>query len=145
MQQVTSQVDIREVNDLVQRESAFVDQILSEAGKVVVGQKPMLERLLIGLLTGGHVLLEGVPGLAKTLTVKTLADTMDASSPPAPSRPCTRAHPGGSPTASSSSQRSSRARPAASGPPSPVKASPTAVAWARAQATQSARSAARAA
>ena len=79
MQQVQSQVDIREVNDLVQRESAFVDQILSEAGKVVVGQKPMLERLLIGLLTGGHVLLEGVPGLAKTLTVKTLADTMDAS------------------------------------------------------------------
>jgi len=74
-----AQADIREVNELVQRESAFVEQILSEAGKVVVGQKPMLERLLIGLLTGGHVLLEGVPGLAKTLTVKTLADTMDAA------------------------------------------------------------------
>jgi MoxR-like ATPase len=70
--------DIRELNDLVQRESAFVDAILTETGRVIVGQKQMIERLLIGLLTGGHVLLEGVPGLAKTLTVKTLADTMEA-------------------------------------------------------------------
>ncbi len=74
-----AQVDIREVNELVQRESAFVDQILAETSRVIVGQKQMVERLLIGLLTGGHVLLEGVPGLAKTLTVKTLADTMEAA------------------------------------------------------------------
>ncbi len=71
-------IDIREVNELVQRESAFVDQLLAEANRVIVGQKQMVERLLIGLVTGGHVLLEGVPGLAKTLTVKTLADTMEA-------------------------------------------------------------------
>jgi len=73
------ETDVRAVNELVQRESAFVDQVLAEAGKVIVGQRYMLERLLMGLLTGGHVLLEGVPGLAKTLTVKTLADTMDAT------------------------------------------------------------------
>ncbi len=71
-------IDIREVNELVQRESAFVDQLLAEANRVIVGQKQMVERLLIGLVTGGHVLLEGVPGLAKTLTVKTLAETMEA-------------------------------------------------------------------
>ena len=74
-----AQSDIREVNELVQRESAFVEAILGETGRVIVGQKAMIERLLVGLLTGGHVLLEGVPGLAKTLTVKTLADTLDAS------------------------------------------------------------------
>ncbi|WP_373046418.1 AAA family ATPase [Vulgatibacter sp.] len=73
------ETDIRAINELVQRESAFVDQLLAETGKVIVGQRYMLERLLMGLLTGGHVLLEGVPGLAKTLTVKTLADTIDAS------------------------------------------------------------------
>ena len=71
-------IDIREVNELVQRESAFVDQLLAETNRVIVGQKQMVERLLIGLVTGGHVLLEGVPGLAKTLTVKTLAETMEA-------------------------------------------------------------------
>jgi MoxR-like ATPase len=69
--------EIRALNDLVQKESAFVDALLTEAGKVIVGQKQMLERVLIGLLCNGHVLLEGVPGLAKTLTVKTLADTLD--------------------------------------------------------------------
>ncbi len=66
--------DVRIINDLVQRESGFADRLLSEVSKVVVGQKAMVERILIGLLTGGHVLLEGVPGLAKTLTVKTVAD-----------------------------------------------------------------------
>ena len=71
--------DIRAIHEQVQRESAFVDQILAEVGRVIVGQRYMLERLLMGLFTGGHVLLEGVPGLAKTLTVKTLADTIDAS------------------------------------------------------------------
>jgi MoxR-like ATPase len=70
--------DVRAVTELVERESAFVESIVNEVGKVVVGQEPMVERLLIGLLTGGHVLLEGVPGLAKTLTVKTLCDTVAA-------------------------------------------------------------------
>ncbi len=65
--------DIRSLNDMIRQESQFVDSILAEMGKVVVGQQHMVERLLIGLLTGGHVLLEGVPGLAKTLTCKTLA------------------------------------------------------------------------
>jgi MoxR-like ATPase len=71
--------DIRALNEMVQRESAFVDNLLAEAQKVIVGQRNMLERVLVGLMCGGHVLLEGVPGLAKTLTVKTLADTLSAS------------------------------------------------------------------
>jgi MoxR-like ATPase len=71
--------DIRLLNERVQQESAFVDALFSQAGQVIVGQKQMLERLLIGLVTGGHVLLEGVPGLAKTLTVKTLADCLELS------------------------------------------------------------------
>src|SRR6188472_1441447 len=70
--------DVKAVNELVQIESAFVDKITAEVGKVIIGQKYMVERILIGLLTGGHVLLEGVPGLAKTLTVKTVSDTMHA-------------------------------------------------------------------
>ena len=70
-------MDVRVINDLVQQQSAFVESLTAEVGKVIVGQKTMIERILIGLLTGGHVLLEGVPGLAKTLTVKTLADTLD--------------------------------------------------------------------
>src|SRR3954447_18676432 len=69
-------MDVRVINELVQRQSAFVDKLTAEVGKVIVGQKAMIERILIGLLTGGHVLLEGVPGLAKTLTVKTLADAL---------------------------------------------------------------------
>ncbi len=70
--------DVRAINELVQRESAFIDPILHEVRKVIVGQEQMVERILIGLLTGGHVLLEGVPGLAKTLTVKTVANTVHA-------------------------------------------------------------------
>src|SRR5881392_2728128 len=66
--------DVRAINELVQRESAFAERLMTEVGRVIVGQKAMVERILIGLLTGGHVLLEGVPGLAKTLTVKTVAD-----------------------------------------------------------------------
>jgi len=66
--------DVRVINELVQKESAFAERLIGAVGRVVVGQKPMIERILIGLLTGGHVLLEGVPGLAKTLTVKTVAD-----------------------------------------------------------------------
>src|SRR5690606_15309899 len=62
--------DVRGLNELVAAESSFIDDLLAEISKVVVGQNTMVERLLIGLLTGGHVLLEGVPGLAKTLTVR---------------------------------------------------------------------------
>ena len=70
--------DVRAINELVQRESAFVDAILHEVSKVIVGQRDMVERILIGLLTGGHVLVEGVPGLAKTLTVKTVCEAVQA-------------------------------------------------------------------
>jgi MoxR-like ATPase len=70
--------DIKRINDLVARESGFVEQILGEVRKVIVGQRALLDRLLIGLLGGGHLLLEGVPGLAKTLSVKTLADVIHA-------------------------------------------------------------------
>ncbi|MDI1477411.1 AAA family ATPase [Polyangium sp. y55x31] len=70
--------DVRALNELVAKESAFVDNLIAEVGKVIVGQTYMLERILIGLLTGGHVLLEGVPGLAKTLTVRTLCDALHA-------------------------------------------------------------------
>jgi MoxR-like ATPase len=69
-------MDVRVINDLVIQQSAFVEKLSAEVGKVIVGQRAMVDRILIGLLTGGHVLLEGVPGLAKTLTVKTLADSM---------------------------------------------------------------------
>ncbi len=65
--------DINEINELVKRESSFVEKLYSEIGKVIVGQNYLIERLLIGLLADGHILLEGVPGLAKTLSVSTLA------------------------------------------------------------------------
>src|SRR6201995_144908 len=68
--------DVRALNELVAKESAFVERLTNEVGKVIVGQTYMIERILIGLLTGGHVLLEGVPGLAKTLTVRTLCDVI---------------------------------------------------------------------
>ena len=68
--------DIRVVNELVEKESAFLDRLNSEIHKVVVGQQGMVERVFMGLLCGGHVLLEGAPGLAKTLTVNTLARCM---------------------------------------------------------------------
>jgi MoxR-like ATPase len=71
-------VDIKTVNEMIERESGFVDSLSSEIGKVIVGQKRMVERLLIGLLSNGHILLEGVPGLAKTLTIKTLATAISA-------------------------------------------------------------------
>ncbi len=70
--------DVKVINELVQRESAFSEKLMAEVGKVIVGQRYMVERIMIGLLTGGHVLLEGVPGLAKTLTVKTVADCLRA-------------------------------------------------------------------
>jgi MoxR-like ATPase len=70
--------EIEVLNDKIRRESAFVDDIQTEMGKVIVGQRAMTERLLVALLADGHVLLEGVPGLAKTLTVSTLASLCDA-------------------------------------------------------------------
>ena len=66
-------VDIKELNERINRESAFVDMINMEMGKVIIGQKQLTEGLLIGLLSDGHILLEGVPGLAKTLAIKTLS------------------------------------------------------------------------
>ncbi len=72
------QHDIKAINEKIQRESAFVDILQMEIGKVIVGQKYMVERLLVGLLSNGHILLEGVPGLAKTLSVKTLAAAIQA-------------------------------------------------------------------
>ena len=75
---MTEQVDIKEINEKIQRESAFIDLLSMEMKKNIVGQKDMVERLLIGLLANGHILLEGVPGLAKTLAIKTLATAVDA-------------------------------------------------------------------
>ena len=73
-----TETEINELAERIERESAFVTPLVEEVQRVVVGQDGMVERLLIGLLTGGHVLLEGVPGLAKTLTVSTLAQAIDA-------------------------------------------------------------------
>ncbi len=71
------ETDMNAIKEKVQTESRFVDSILSEAGKVIVGQRYMLERLMIALLADGHVLLEGVPGLAKTMTISTLSDIIN--------------------------------------------------------------------
>jgi MoxR-like ATPase len=70
--------DIRAINEKVRNESIFVEELFNEIGKVIVGQRYILERMLVGLLADGHILLEGVPGLAKTLAVKTIASTIDA-------------------------------------------------------------------
>jgi MoxR-like ATPase len=74
----TSSIDIRELNELIENESAFLDLLTLEINKVIVGQHKMIESLLIGLLSNGHILLEGVPGLAKTLAISTLSKTIDA-------------------------------------------------------------------
>ena len=71
-------VNIKELNERIQHESSFVDMLSLEMGKVIVGQKQLVENLLIGLLADGHILLEGVPGLAKTLAINTLANAIDA-------------------------------------------------------------------
>ena len=71
--------DIEVIQARIRETSGFVDRLLAEVGRVIVGQKTMVERLLIGLLSDGHVLMEGVPGLAKTLTVRTLADAIRTS------------------------------------------------------------------
>jgi MoxR-like ATPase len=69
-------MDIRELNERIHLESAFIDEIIRQMSKVIVGQKYMVERLMVALFSNGHVLLEGVPGLAKTLAIKTLAETI---------------------------------------------------------------------
>ena len=71
-------IDIRALNDLIERQSAFVTNLMTGMDQVIVGQRHLVESLLIGLLSDGHVLLEGVPGLAKTLAIKTLAQLIDA-------------------------------------------------------------------
>jgi MoxR-like ATPase len=76
--EITPVADIRELNERIQRESSFIDLINIELDKVIVGQKFMIDRLLIGLLTNGHILLEGVPGLAKTLAIKSLSSAIQA-------------------------------------------------------------------
>jgi MoxR-like ATPase len=71
-------LDITALNEKIKQESAFIDLLFNEIGKTIIGQKAMVERLVVGLLGNGHVLLEGVPGLAKTLAIKTLASAMKA-------------------------------------------------------------------
>ena len=75
----TNTIDIKSINEKIEKESAFVDLLTLEMNKVIVGQKHMVERLLIGLLGQGHILLEGVPGLAKTLAINTLSKAVDGS------------------------------------------------------------------
>ncbi len=71
-------MEITELNEKIAKESGFIDILLAEIGKVIVGQKDMIDRLIVGLLGNGHILLEGVPGLAKTLAINSLASSMDA-------------------------------------------------------------------
>ena len=78
MEQRTS-VDISQINEKIERESVFINALTNEMNKVIVGQKHMVNTLLIGLLGKGHILLEGVPGLAKTLSINTLAKSVHGS------------------------------------------------------------------
>lgn len=73
----SSAIDIKSINEKIEKESAFIDLLIYEMNKIIVGQKHMVERLLIGLLGQGHILLEGVPGLAKTLAINTLSKAVD--------------------------------------------------------------------
>ena len=79
MEENVAALDIRAINEKIERESAFIDLLTMEMNKVIVGQKQMVERLLIGLLGQGHILLEGVPGLAKTLAINTLSQAVHGS------------------------------------------------------------------
>jgi len=79
MEEITTGVDIRAINEKIEKESAFIDLLTLEMNKVIVGQRHMVERLLIGLLGNGHILLEGVPGLAKTLAINTLSKAVKGS------------------------------------------------------------------
>lgn len=74
----TTTIDISALNERIKQESAFVDLLNLELSKTIVGQKYMVERLMLALLSGGHILLEGVPGLAKTLAIKSLAAAIHA-------------------------------------------------------------------
>src|SRR3989344_1559360 len=74
--EIMADMDLSTLNQTVKEQSVFVSQMMSEMSKMVVGQKEMIEGITMGLLTGGHILLEGVPGLAKTLTISTLAETI---------------------------------------------------------------------
>ena len=75
----TLKTDIKELNERINKESAIIDMLTLEVNKVIIGQTHMSERLLVALLSNGHILLEGVPGLAKTLAISTLAKTIDAN------------------------------------------------------------------
>ena len=79
MEEINTSLDIRAINEKIEKESAFVDLLILEMNKVIVGQRHMIERLLIGLLGNGHILLEGVPGLAKTLAINTLSKAVKGS------------------------------------------------------------------
>lgn len=79
MNNTSEKTDIKELNERINKESAFIDLLVLEMNKVIVGQKKMTERLLIGLLSSGHILLEGVPGLAKTLAINTLSQAVKGS------------------------------------------------------------------
>ena len=79
MEATTSTTDIRYINDKIERESAFIDVLINEMSKTIIGQRHMIDRLLIGLLGKGHILLEGVPGLAKTLAINTLSKAVHGS------------------------------------------------------------------
>ena len=74
-----NKINIKKINEKIEKESAFIDLLIFELNKVIVGQKPMIERLLIGLLGQGHILLEGVPGLAKTLVINSLSKAIKGS------------------------------------------------------------------
>ena len=79
MEENNNAMDIKAINEKIEKESAFVDLLTLEINKVIVGQKEMVERLIIGLLGRGHILLEGVPGLAKTLAINTLSQAVKGS------------------------------------------------------------------
>jgi MoxR-like ATPase len=79
MEETKQATDIKSINEKIEKESAFIDLLMMEVNKVIVGQKHMMERLLIGLLGQGHILLEGVPGLAKTLAINTLSKAVQGS------------------------------------------------------------------
>lgn len=79
MEAATTTMDIRSINEKIERESAFIDLLVSEMNKTIIGQRHMIDRLLIGLLGQGHILLEGVPGLAKTLAINTLSQAVQGS------------------------------------------------------------------
>ncbi|MBU2527199.1 MAG: MoxR family ATPase [Bacteroidetes bacterium] len=79
MEETKQATDIKSINEKIEKESAFIDLLMMEVNKVIVGQKHMMERLLIGLLGQGHILLEGVPGLAKTLAINTLSKAVQGT------------------------------------------------------------------